>query len=139
MAGDFCLRLTLAFPPAILPRRLREYLPKEALSKLPEIEGSIPIDIQYPWGSPIRDAIGKSYTSTFRLMLLIALILEAFAIACAVLIEDIDVKEVDNAREYKGVVIGKTGAVDALKGKVHAGQHGDPNAAVAPVAEVAEV
>ncbi|CAL5872084.1 uncharacterized protein PFLUO_LOCUS6341 [Penicillium psychrofluorescens] len=124
---------------AILPRRLREYLPQDALSKLPEIEGDISIDMKYPWGSPIRDAIGKSYTSTFRLMLLIALILEAFAIASALLIEDLNIKEVDDTREYKGIVIGKTGAVDALKGKVHAGEDGERRASVAPMEETTEV
>ncbi|KAJ5833415.1 hypothetical protein N7474_001726 [Penicillium riverlandense] len=124
---------------AVLPRRLGEYLPKDALSKLPEIEGDINLDMEYPWGSPIRDAIGKSYTSTFRLMLLIALILEAFAIAFAVFIEDLSIKEVDDAREYKGIVIGKAGAVDALKGKVHAGEDGDHRASVAPMKETTEV
>jgi hypothetical protein len=129
----------IGFSPAIVPRRLREYLPKDALSQLPEIEGDIAVDMGYPWDSPIRDAIGKSYTSTFRLMLLIALILEAFAIASALLIEDLNIKEVDDAREYKGIVIGKTGAVDALKGKVHAGEDGDHRASVAPMEETTEV
>ncbi|KAJ5758798.1 hypothetical protein N7520_005954 [Penicillium odoratum] len=107
---------------SILPRRLREYLPSDSLSQLAEIEGSIEVAAGYPWGSSTRNAINHSYTSTFRLMLLIAVILEVFALGFALLIEDLNVKEVDDSREYKGIVIGKTGAVDTLKGRIHVKQ-----------------
>ncbi|KAJ5646186.1 hypothetical protein N7490_002558 [Penicillium lividum] len=107
---------------AILPRRLREYLPSDALGQLAEIDGSIEVAAGYPWGSSTRNAINHSYTSTFRLMLLIAVILEVFALGFALLIEDLNVKEVDDSREYKGIVIGKTGAIDTLKGRIHVKQ-----------------
>ncbi|KKK21304.1 hypothetical protein AOCH_000541 [Aspergillus ochraceoroseus] len=110
---------------ALLPRRLRENLPPDALSQLPEIEGSIVVALGYPWGTPERDAINESYTSTFRTILLIALILEVFALAFSLLVEDLNIRDIDNAREYNGVVFGKSGAVDALKGKIQTGQAGD--------------
>lgn len=126
---------TNAFP-AILPRRLREYLPSDALADLAEIEGSIEIAAGYPWGSPTRNAINHSYTSTFRLILLIALILEVFALGSALLIQDLNVKTVDDSREYKGIVIGKTGAIDTLKGKIHVKRDEDTGNGVVPAEQV---
>ncbi|KAJ5784825.1 uncharacterized protein N7503_010037 [Penicillium pulvis] len=121
---------------AILPRRLREYLPSDALADLAEIEGSIEVAAGYPWGSPTRNAINHSYTSTFRLMLLIALILEVFALGSALLIQDLNVKTVDDSREYKGIVIGKTGAIDTLKGKIHVKRDEDTGNGVVPAEQV---
>ncbi|KAL3486111.1 major facilitator superfamily domain-containing protein [Aspergillus germanicus] len=102
----------------LLPRNLRRNLPYEAQSQLPAILGSVVVATSFEWGTPIRDAINKSYHDTFRTMLLIAVILQAFAIVAGVLVEDLSIKEVDEAREYEGMVIGKTGAVDAVKNRV---------------------
>ncbi|KAJ0426904.1 major facilitator superfamily domain-containing protein [Aspergillus carlsbadensis] len=102
----------------LLPRNLRRNLPDEAQSQLPAILGSVVVATSFEWGTPVRDAINKSYHDTFRTLLLIAVILQAFAIVAGVLVEDISIKEVDEAREYEGIVIGKTGAVDAVKNRV---------------------
>ncbi|KAL2794921.1 major facilitator superfamily domain-containing protein [Aspergillus keveii] len=102
----------------LLPRNLRRNLPDEAQSQLPAILGSVVVATSFEWGTPIRDAINKSYHDTFRTLLLIAVILQAFAIVAGVLVEDLSIKEVDEAREYEGMVIGKTGAVDAVKNRV---------------------
>jgi hypothetical protein len=104
--------------PELLPRNLGRNLPDEAQSQLPAILGSVVVATSFEWGTPIRDAINKSYHDTFRTLLLIAVILQAFAIVAGVLVEDLNIKEVDEAREYEGMVIGKTGAVDAVKNKV---------------------
>ncbi len=63
-------------------------------------------------------------------MILVGLVLEAVAFLCSLLIQDLNIREVDESREYKGMVIGKSGAVDALKDKVHTG-HGDDKASTA--------
>lgn len=76
--------------------------------------------MSYSWGTPTRDAITDSFTSVIRTMLLAGMILVALAFACSLLMQDLNIREVDDSREYKGIVIGKTGAVDALKEKVHA-------------------
>ncbi|KAL3452782.1 major facilitator superfamily domain-containing protein [Aspergillus insuetus] len=102
----------------LLPRNLRRNLPDEAQSQLPAILGSVVVATSFEWGTPIREAINKSYHDTFRTLLLIAVILQAFAIVAGVLVEDLSIKEVDEAREYEGMVIGKTGAVDAVKNRV---------------------
>ncbi|CEL04849.1 hypothetical protein ASPCAL05973 [Aspergillus calidoustus] len=101
----------------LLPRNLGRNLPDEAQSQLPAILGSVVVATSFEWGTPIRDAINKSYHDTFRTLLLIAVILQAFAIVAGILVEDLNIKEVDEAREYEGMVIGKTGAVDAVKNK----------------------
>jgi hypothetical protein len=101
----------------LLPRNLRRNLPDEAQSQLPAILGSVVVATSFEWGTPIREAINKSYHDTFRTLLLIAVILQAFAIVAGVLVEGLSIKEVDEAREYEGMVIGKTGAVDAVKSR----------------------
>lgn len=80
--------------------------------------------MSYEWGTPIRDAINKSYTSVFRTMILAGLVLVAVSLLCSLLLKDLNISEVDKSRDYKGVVIGKTGAVDTLKEKVHIGEGG---------------
>ncbi|CAK7221407.1 hypothetical protein SBRCBS47491_004520 [Sporothrix bragantina] len=105
----------------LLPRRLLANLPADAVTAAAEIEGSIEVALSYAWGTPTRDAINASYTSVFRTMILAGLVLTAVAFLISLLIKDQDIKEVDESRDYKGIVIGKTGAVDTLKNKVHVG------------------
>lgn len=80
--------------------------------------------MSYEWGTPIREAINKSYTSVFRTMILAGLVLVAVSLLCSLLLKDLNISEVDKSRDYKGVVIGKTGAVDTFKEKVHIGEGG---------------
>jgi hypothetical protein len=112
--------------PALLPRKLRANLPTEDVIYVEEIEGSITAALAFPWGTSTRDAINESFTSTFRTMLLVSLILVAVALVCSLLLQNHNIREVDNSREYKGIVIGKTRAVDILKEKVHVGHDGKP-------------
>lgn len=106
------------FLSGLLPRKLRRNLPADAASQADVIEGDITAAMAFPWGSPTREAINHSFNDTFRTMLLVGLILVACAFVCSLLIEDRNIREVDASREYKGVVIGKSGTTDALKGKV---------------------
>ena len=115
-----------SFHKDLLPRKLRANLPSDAASSVDDIEGSIEAAMSYMWGTLARNAINDSYTSVMRTMLLVGLILVAIAFVCSLFMEDQNVKEVDENREYRGIVIGKTGAVDVLKEKVHAGQDGKP-------------
>jgi hypothetical protein len=55
-------------------------------------------------------------------MILAGLVLMAISLLLSLLMQNHNIREVDNSREYKGIVIGKTGAVDALKEKVQVGQ-----------------
>lgn len=112
---------------ALLPRKLRANLPAEDVSYVKEIEGSVTAALAFPWGTSTRDAINESFTSTFRTMLLVALILVAVALVFSLLLQNHNIREVDNSREYKGIVIGRTGAVDILKETVHIGHDGKPS------------
>ncbi|CAK7205701.1 hypothetical protein SEUCBS139899_008480 [Sporothrix eucalyptigena] len=111
----------------LLPRRLLTNLPADAIASAAEIEGSIEVALSYAWGTPTRDAINASYTSVFRTMILAGLILTAVAFFISLLIKDQDIRAVDESRDYKGVVIGKTGAVNTLKHKVHVGHDAKAN------------
>ncbi|CAK7200119.1 hypothetical protein SEUCBS139899_002809 [Sporothrix eucalyptigena] len=108
----------------LLPRRLLANLPADDKSAAADIEGSIEVALSYAWGTPTRDAINESYTNVFRTMILAGLVLVAVAFLLSLLIKDQDIREVDGSRNYKGIVIGKTGAVDTLKHKVHASHEG---------------
>lgn len=113
---------------ALLPQKLHANLPAEDASYIKEIEGSITAALAFPWGTSTRDAINESFTGTFRTMLLVALILVAVALICSLLLQNHNIREVDNSREYKGIVIGRTGAIDVLKETVHVGHDGKPPA-----------
>ncbi|KAL2856435.1 major facilitator superfamily domain-containing protein [Aspergillus pseudoustus] len=102
----------------LVPQNLARNLPEEAQSQLPAIFGSVVVATSFEWGTPVRDAINKSFHDAFRAMLKIALILQAFAFIAGLIVQDLNLKEVEEAREYDGIVIGKTGAVDAVKSKV---------------------
>ncbi|KAL3463894.1 major facilitator superfamily domain-containing protein [Aspergillus heterothallicus] len=104
----------------LLPRNLGRNLPDEVQSQLPAILGSVVVATSFEWDTPIRNAINKSYHDTFRTMLLIGLILQVFATVAALLVQDFNLKEVEETRDYGGIVIGKTGAVDAVKNRVRA-------------------
>lgn len=109
---------SIFFFSGLLPRKLRHSLPAGTASQANAIEGDITAAMAFAWGSPTREAINHSFNDTFRTMLLVGLILVACAFVCSLLIEDRNIREVDASREYKGVVVGKSGAADALKGKV---------------------
>lgn len=105
----------------MLPRRLLANLPTDSVGAAAEIEGSITVAMSYAWGTATRDAINEAYTSVFRTMILAGLVLTVVALIISLFIQDQNIKEVDEGRDYKGIVIGKTGAVDTLKEKVHIG------------------
>ena len=101
----------------LLPRKLVSNLPPQAASQAPLIVSSVTVAAGFPWGSPERIAINNSFTSVFQTMVLVGLILVAIAFVSSILIQDHDISEVDARRKYKGVVIGKTGALNVVKGK----------------------
>lgn len=56
-----------------LPRKLQQYLPDEAKDKAKSIFGSIVVAQKYPQGSPVREAIDRSYRESQRLLAIAAL------------------------------------------------------------------
>lgn len=84
-----------------------------------EIEGSITSALAFQWGTPTRDAINTSFTDTFRSMILVSLVLVSVSFVLSLLLQNHNIREVDESREYKGIVIGKASAVDDLKETAH--------------------
>ncbi|KAL5364354.1 major facilitator superfamily domain-containing protein [Aspergillus floccosus] len=56
-----------------LPHKLQQYLPDEAKDKAKTIFGSIVVAQKYPQGSPVREAIDRSYRESQRLLAIAAL------------------------------------------------------------------
>ncbi|KAL1895507.1 hypothetical protein Sste5346_005316 [Sporothrix stenoceras] len=106
---------------SLLPKRLLTNLPAADVGDIPAIVGSIDAALSFEWDTPTRDAINASYTSVFRTMILTGLVLIAVALVLSLFIRDQNIAEVDESRDYKGVVIGKTGVAETVKEKVHIG------------------
>lgn len=54
----------------LMPRFLMAYLPAEDQTRLPIIYGSLVEQLEYPWGSPTRDAIVHAYSDVQRRLLI---------------------------------------------------------------------
>nr|CDP32196.1 Putative siderophore iron transporter [Podospora anserina S mat+] len=57
----------------LIPGKLREYLPEDAKGEAGKIYGSVREAVSYPWGSPEREAIARSYQETVEVLLWVAL------------------------------------------------------------------
>ncbi|KEF55139.1 uncharacterized protein A1O9_08792 [Exophiala aquamarina CBS 119918] len=66
----------------VLPRKLAEFLPPEDVHLVPEIFGSLFVQLSYAPGSVIRDAINMAYSASLRYMLITALCLYAGCAFC---------------------------------------------------------
>lgn len=93
-------------PPDLLPRHLRANLPQNAQSQVSVYEGSIVSAMAVPWGTPLRDAINKSYDDTLRILLIAAIVFQAANFLLTLLLPDFDLKAVDEVRDYGGLVVG---------------------------------
>jgi hypothetical protein len=54
-----------------------------------------------------------------RILLIIGLVAEVIALLFSMCMRDLNVKTLDETRDYGGMVIGKSGAVDAIKEQVY--------------------
>ncbi|KAK0391591.1 hypothetical protein NLU13_1091 [Sarocladium strictum] len=77
----------------VFPKKLMENLPAEALPKFAEIYGDISTQSSYPWGSPTRDAINKSYGQAQRYMLISAVCMYSITWASTFLWQNVDVRK----------------------------------------------
>ncbi|KAK0674259.1 putative siderophore iron transporter, partial [Cercophora samala] len=57
----------------LIPSKLREYLPDAVKGEAGKIYGSVKEAVSYPWGSPEREAIARSYQETVEVLLWVAL------------------------------------------------------------------
>ncbi|KAJ5585425.1 Major facilitator superfamily domain general substrate transporter [Penicillium hispanicum] len=57
-----------------IPKKLQDYLPEETKSQAGEIFGKLTKALEYPMGSPTRNAINRSYQETMNRLLTLALL-----------------------------------------------------------------
>ena len=107
----------------ILPQKLIENLPASLQSQAADLEDSVEDAISFNWGTPERIAINMSYDQTMRILLIIGIGAEVIALFFSLCMRDLNLKTLDETRDYGGLVIGKSGAVEAIKERVH-GTHG---------------
>ncbi|RDA94727.1 hypothetical protein CP533_6750 [Ophiocordyceps camponoti-saundersi (nom. inval.)] len=86
----------------IFPQRLAQYLPQEAQANLTSIYQDINVQLSYPVGSPIREAISLAYGETQKLMLIAAVSVLVLSLAGVAAWRDVHLKEF---KQTKGTVV----------------------------------
>lgn len=102
VGGAIGSSIAVAIWTGVFPKKLAAYLPAEEQGNLTAIYGSTTIQLEYPIGSPTRDAIIRSYGETQKLMLIAATAVLIIPWVAAFCWRDINVKKV---KQTKGNVI----------------------------------
>jgi len=108
----------------VLPQKLLENLTESLQSQLGDIEGSVELALGFDWGSPERVAINTSYDQTMRILLITGTCCQAIGVLLALCMKDLNLKTLDETRDYGGMVIGKSGAAEAIKKRVRGAHDG---------------
>ncbi|KAI1182602.1 siderophore iron transporter mirB [Nemania serpens] len=82
----------------ILPVKLYEFLPDDAKDQAGEIFGDIVIQLSYPMGSPVRDAIIAAYGDVQRKMVIAGAAFLPLCLLCLFLWKNINVKALEETR-----------------------------------------
>ncbi|PSN71799.1 siderophore iron transporter-like protein [Corynespora cassiicola Philippines] len=77
----------------VFPVKLMKYLPADAMDNFTNIYGEMTTQSSYPWGSPARDAINRSYAETQRYMLIAATCIYSLMFVSIALWQNVDVKK----------------------------------------------
>lgn len=85
-----------------LPKKLALYLPPEDQAMLPDIVGSIEVQLSYEWGSPTRLAIQRAYSDTWRDLLITGVAVWGLGFVSLLAWKNMNVKGV---KQTKGVVV----------------------------------
>lgn len=96
---------------ANLPAYLEEYLPEGSKDLTQPIFGNLTMAMAYPQGSPIRDAINRSYQDTMNKLLIGALVFAGMTVIFALCLKNVKLDEID--QKVKGTVIGSSRPQDA--------------------------
>jgi hypothetical protein len=119
------INLLTAVYPDVLPKKLLQNLPKSLLPQLSDIVGSVDLTLSFEWGSPERVAIGKSYDETFRILLIVGTCCQAASLISTLFMKDLNLKTLDETRDYGGMVVGKIKAVGITREQVRSTQNGE--------------
>ncbi|KAI1653979.1 MFS general substrate transporter [Daldinia decipiens] len=79
----------------ILPVKLYEFLPEDSKNMTAEIYGDITKQMEYPIGTPIRDAVIEAYGDVMRKMVIVGSALIPLTIICVIVWRNINVKKLE--------------------------------------------
>lgn len=81
-----------------LPEYLAKYLPAEEKDNTMTIYGSLPVQLEYEWGSDTRIAIIRSYADVQRHMVIAGACFMPLALACVLLWRNVNVGKTQQTR-----------------------------------------
>ncbi|GME62234.1 Siderophore iron transporter mirb protein [Neofusicoccum parvum] len=82
----------------MMPQKIEEYLPAAEKGNATMIYGSLVLQLGYPVGSPVRDAIVQAYGYVQRRMLIAGVCFMPVALGCVLIWRDINVKKLQQTR-----------------------------------------
>lgn len=82
----------------LLPDRLTENLPEDTKDKAMEIFGDITIQLSYPMGSPVRDAIIEAYGFVQRRMVIVGACFLPCCLVCLFMWRNINIIQLEAQR-----------------------------------------
>lgn len=90
----------------VLPQKLEQFLPDDSKNLSSAIYGSLPTQLSYPMGSPIRDAIIEAYSDVQRKMVIAGGCFIPLLAVVVFIWRDINVKKIEQerGRQTKGNV-----------------------------------
>ncbi|KAH6885195.1 major facilitator superfamily domain-containing protein [Thelonectria olida] len=90
----------------ILPQQLLARLPEDSKDQMATIYGDITVQLSYPPGSPVRDAINAAYSDVQRKMVITGVAIMPLCIACLFLWKNINVRKLEKTHgtQTKGTV-----------------------------------
>ncbi|KAI8957041.1 MFS general substrate transporter [Daldinia sp. FL1419] len=83
----------------ILPVKLYEFLPEDSKNMTAAIYGDINKQMQYPIGTPIRDAVIEAYGDVMRKMVIVGSALIPLTIICVLVWRNINVKKLETVEK----------------------------------------
>ncbi|KID74611.1 MFS siderochrome iron transporter 1 [Metarhizium brunneum] len=83
----------------IFPRKVAEYLPPDTKDQAALIVGNLSKQLEYPWGSPAREAIMAAYGDAQRVMLSSATAFVCLSIVAVAVWRDIKVKDFNKVKQ----------------------------------------
>lgn len=86
----------------LVPNKLREYLPDHVKGEAKKIYSSVVVACSYPWGSPEREAIARSYQETITVLLWVALAACVPVLITAALVGDYRLDGIGNKAAVQG-------------------------------------
>ncbi|KAG4224103.1 hypothetical protein PC116_g27438 [Phytophthora cactorum] len=83
----------------LLPVKLHEFLPEDSKNMTAAIYGDITKQMEYPIGTPIRDAVIEAYGDVMRKMVIVGSALIPLTIICVIVWKNINVKKLETVEK----------------------------------------